>query len=274
MVGLTVYGCEEGKPHCREYIQIQLLESLVIGQEYSVSFWVGHLPRSLQVDNLGACFTVREVSSPNDEPLLFQPQVNAGGFLEPKQGSWVEVSGRFTATQEANYLIIGNFSLDSHTRIKAPFDDHFPFVYYYVDDVRVKKEEPILPLSLPDDDLSKVKLEAGQVFQLKNLFFETDEAELLPRSYTELNKLLQRMRERPEMVIQVIGHTDNRGEQDYNQGLSERRAKAVVDFLLINGISAGRVTYQGFGSSRPVAGNETEEGRQLNRRVEFVVVEM
>jgi outer membrane protein OmpA-like peptidoglycan-associated protein len=76
------------------------------------------------------------------------------------------------------------------------------------------------------------------------------------------------------MIIQINGHTDSRGTDAYNQELSERRARAVVDYLVQNGIDPGRATSRGFGSTRPVADNQTEAGRQLNRRVEFVVVKM
>ena len=129
-----------------------------------------------------------------------------------------------------------------------------------------------LPVPVPEDDLSKLKIETGKVVRLKNIFFETDKADLLPRSYVELNKLLEMMRDNPGMVIEIHGHTDTRGTADYNQGLSERRAAAVTDFLISNGIAAERARYKGFGSTQPVAANNTEEGRQLNRRVEFVIV--
>ena len=75
------------------------------------------------------------------------------------------------------------------------------------------------------------------------------------------------------MVIQINGHTDIRGDNIYNLDLSQRRARAVVEFLYKNDISTERVKYKGYGSNQPIAPNETEEGRQLNRRVEFLILQ-
>jgi len=274
MVGITCYGCEEGKPHCREYVQVQLLEPLIVGQSYEVAFWVNHLPRSLQIDGLGAFFASEKTEIAGEARLPGPPQVSAGEIVRCPDGAWTEISGRFTAATAANYLIIGNFSADQQTRIAMPCSDHLNFAYYYIDDVSVRKVEPILPVPAPVDDLATLKVEEGLVVELKNIFFETDKDELLPRSFIELNKLLALMGRQPSMVIRINGHTDNQGADDYNLELSERRSRAVVDFLLDQGIDPQRVSYRGFGSTRPIADNGTEAGRQLNRRVEFVVLKM
>ena len=171
--------------------------------------------------------------------------------------------------------MLGNFFVDSltstaHTGYSNPLN----YAYYYVDDVLLKKEEPILATPVKADDLTRITLKEGKVITLKNIFFDHDKADLLPRSYLELNKLLQLMRQNPALVIEIIGHTDSVGEFDYNLVLSQRRAKAVIDFLLENGIAFERVHYKGYGSSRPVASNDISEGRQLNRRVEMLIVKM
>ncbi len=274
MAGITLYGCEEGKPHCREFLQVQLIESLVVGQHYYVEFWVSPLPRSLRINNLGAHFSIDKVEAKTDKPLNLPPQVNASGVVKAKAGKWVRVSGHFVAKKPGDYLIIGNFFPDSTTSAQAVTEAPLKFAYYYIDDVLVRKEEPILPVPVPPDDLTRIEMKEGKVIQLKNIFFETDKAELLPRSYVELNKLTSILRQYPAMVIQVQGHTDSRGEDDYNLDLSERRAKAVIDYLHQQGISPERTLFRGFGSSQPVASNQTEEGRQLNRRVEFIILKM
>ena len=74
------------------------------------------------------------------------------------------------------------------------------------------------------------------------------------------------------MVIRINGHTDKLGGHDYNIGLSNRRSKAVADYLIQHGVLPNRVTYKGYGSTSPIADNDTIEGRQLNRRVEFEVI--
>lgn len=272
MAGITVYGCEEGKPHCREYIQVQLLEPLVIGQNYYIEFYVSHLLRSLQVNNIGAYFSEGIVDVKTDVPLEFEPMIYASQVVKADNHRWVKISGTFQATTEADYLILGNFYPDSLTTVQESMKNNLRFGYYYIDDVLLRKMPPILDVPLQPDDLSLIKVEEGGLFQLRNIFFDTDKYELLPRSYVELKKLLHIMEENPTLVIEVRGHTDSRGRDEYNSYLSRKRAQAVVNFLNENGIDPKRTHYVGFGSTQPVADNDTEEGRQQNRRVEFLIL--
>lgn len=273
MTGITVFGCDEGKPHCREYIQIQLAEPLVIGQNYHAEIWVSHLPRSLQSNNLGFHFSEKKISELTDKVLEVEPQVFDIQIADASRYSWVKVSGKFEARIEADYITIGNFFPDSLTTVREISNNSLKFAYYYVEDVLVKKLPPILPIPVSDDDLTKVVLKEGKVVRLKNIFFEFDKAELMPRSFVELRKLLKVMRENPNLVIELHGHTDGIGSDEYNIELSEKRAAAVVDFLKRHQISENRVTSKGFGRSLPIADNETEEGRSLNRRVEFLIIQ-
>lgn len=80
------------------------------------------------------------------------------------------------------------------------------------------------------------------------------------------------MQDNPSLAIEICGHTDNTGEDEYNQALSEKRAKSVSDFLTQRGINASRTRFKGCGSTQPVATNSTASGRQLNRRVEFIIL--
>jgi len=86
-----------------------------------------------------------------------------------------------------------------------------------------------------------------------------------------MNKIIDVMKKYAKMRLEIHGHTDNVGEDEYNMKLSERRASAVVSYLIQNGISSSRLEYKGFGSSKPIASNETEEGQQENRRVEVYI---
>ncbi len=107
---------------------------------------------------------------------------------------------------------------------------------------------------------------------LKNVFFETKKADLLRESLVELNKLKLLLQENPTMRIDIRGHTDNVGADTDNQILSEKRAKAVRDFLVLNGIAAERLTYKGLGETQPIDSNDTEGGRAANRRTDFVIL--
>jgi len=108
---------------------------------------------------------------------------------------------------------------------------------------------------------------------LRNVFFDTGSADLRPESFTELNRLKQFLEEYPTVKIQLNGHTDNVGSDQDNLTLSDNRAKAVHTFLVENGIVATRMTYRGYGETTPIDTNETDIGRQANRRTEFVIVE-
>jgi OmpA-OmpF porin, OOP family len=123
-------------------------------------------------------------------------------------------------------------------------------------------------------DLFLVPLETGQVIRINNIFFETAKSELKPESFSELNRLVKLMEQNPAMEIALAGHTDNIGSEEANQKLSTDRARSVLDYLVSKGITAGRISSAGFGKSKPVAANETEEGRAINRRVEFTVVKL
>ncbi len=115
------------------------------------------------------------------------------------------------------------------------------------------------------------KFEKDAIFVLNNIFFDYDKYTLRSESDKELNKLLGFMQDNPHMEIELSGHTDSKGSDSYNKALSMNRAKAVVNWLVSHGISAKRLSYKGYGASKPIATNDTDEGRQLNRRVEFKI---
>ncbi|WP_257667546.1 OmpA family protein [Parapedobacter tibetensis] len=119
--------------------------------------------------------------------------------------------------------------------------------------------------------LSRIK--TGSAETLNNVFFEVNRYELLPRSKSDLDNLIGFLNLNKDVRVEIGGHTDDTGSKAYNQTLSENRAKAVHDYLIDAGIPAGRLSYKGYGQSQPVAGNDTEEGRQLNRRTDFKIIE-
>ena len=162
-IGLTAYGCEEGKPHCREYIQIQLKEALVVGQKYHFEFWVSNLPKSLRINRLGAYFSMEEFQLIEDQTIQVQPQIEATQIISTGYGQWTRISAEFKATEEASYLLIGNFYSDQETQVQQPKSDAFNYAYYYIDDVLLKKVKPILKVPIKPDDLSKTPIEAGKI---------------------------------------------------------------------------------------------------------------
>jgi outer membrane protein OmpA-like peptidoglycan-associated protein len=119
-----------------------------------------------------------------------------------------------------------------------------------------------------------VPIEKGITVELKNIFFDRKMATLQPASYAELRRLVQLMNDNPSLKIQISGHTDAMGKDADNLTLSNDRAQSVRTYLINEGsIDASRLKAVGYGETKPVATNDTEEGRALNRRVELTILE-
>jgi outer membrane protein OmpA-like peptidoglycan-associated protein len=154
---------------------------------------------------------------------------------------------------------------NSHYALNAT-KDHYLF---YSDNIEIDGEySKITPY---EKDVALKRLELGESIILKNIFFDTDKSDLKPESETELSRILVLMQQNIQMKVEIGGHTDNVGSRDHNAILSERRAKAVFDYLTSKGINAGRMTYKGYGFDKPIVSNDTEENRALNRRTEFTI---
>lgn len=272
MAGITLYGCDIGKPHCREYIQIKLREPLVINQTYTFEFWVASILKGLYINNLGVVFNDKMTNIITDERLNMKTTILFDKVIVPPVGGWIKLTAKFIATTESEWLIIGNFFDDAGTQTEgiSPLN----FAYYYIDDVSLRKNDPILQQPIKDADITKVKLEVGKIIVLKNIYFDNDKSNLQASSNLELEKLLSIMRENPSLEIEIVGHTDMIGTAEYNMELSKKRARQVVEYLLANDIEARRMHFSGRGATQPIAPNDIEESRQKNRRVEFVILKI
>ncbi len=122
-------------------------------------------------------------------------------------------------------------------------------------------------------DILLSKVSVGSKIVLNNIFFDFNKATLRPESVSELNRVVKMMNDMPTLRIEISGHTDNVGSRSYNKRLSEKRAKAVVDYLVDKGIDKSRLAFAGYGFAQPIASNDTPLGRQKNRRTEFKVLE-
>lgn len=121
-------------------------------------------------------------------------------------------------------------------------------------------------------EIKLIPIETGAVVRLNNIFFDTGKSELRPESSPELDRMVTTLNENPKLVIELAGHTDNVGGNEFNLKLSQDRADAVREYFIGKGIEPDRVASKGYGETRPVAANDTDDGRQRNRRVEFVIV--
>ena len=225
------------------------------------TIWIGIISLGLALDTNSIA---QELEPSMTEAVLKVTIIDeAGGG---SQGDTVWFNGR---NKGGSYLgvsdEIGKFS------IKIPNDETY--------DASYKDRNGNLmsaPIELPGNQLLlinwELKYELPRTYTLDNVFFDTGKSTLRPSSSGELNELVEVLEYNKSMVIEISGHTDNVGDVEVNQRLSESRAKAVRAYLLKKGISGERVKAVGHGESQPIASNDTEEGKQKNRRTEVRIL--
>ena len=124
------------------------------------------------------------------------------------------------------------------------------------------------------DPIQVAAVEENVTIVLNNIFFDFDKSSLRSESFPELNRIISLMKDKSGMQIEIAGHADATGPESYNLSLSERRARAVVQYLTRQGIDSGRISVVFYGEARPVAPNTTPDGRRRNRRVEFKILKL
>ena len=197
--------------------------------------------------------TVTDVASPQPVPAQIDVVDNATGLTVTTFQTTAAGKYLVNLPSGTNYgLVLHNPDYLAHSEnVNRPPDEGFAEV---VRNIRLQKMEP------------------GSNIVLNNIFFDADQAKLRPESTAELDRLLKLLADTPKLKLQVCGHTDNVGAPDANQSLSERRAQAIVAYLIDHKIKAERLKAAGYGGTIPLTSNATEAGRRLNRRVEFKVV--
>ncbi len=290
MAGIKIYGKGNTPTYWHEYLQAELMEPLEAGRKYIAECWVLRAARSNEAsNNIGILITDVPVSTRDRLPLYITPTVNEEKVVK---GGWHKVSGVFEADGSEKYILIGNFYGDDATRHeKLPEGERGG--YYYIDDVNVRlappdaklsprpnesvppppREVPVQHASSNDVDIHQVEPNVGTRVRLDNVQFEFDRSELVPGSEKELIKLVDLMTDYPFLRVEIEGHTDDEGTEAYNEKLSTARAEAVVNFLVKKDIEKERLTWKGYGESRPLVPNDSEANRAINRRVEFHVLE-
>ena len=289
--GTAYCGIYCSKENYREYLQTELKEPLRKGCRYRVSFWASLADKSpYAVATLGALLTPGRISDTTWNILMdneitelengqkqiistyYKPQVaHPSRFVIIYMDQWNEITGEFTATGGEKYLTIGNFNSFNHSNVVETHAENtvLPGAYYYIDDISV--------VCLDCNDETQVidtvpAPQKGDIVTLRNVLFDTDKSDILPQSYHDLLTLITLLNEHPTMHIELRGHTDNQGTAERNRILSEARAEAVANYLMAHGIDRSRLTWHGFGKSLPVDTNDTPEGRQNNRRVEYRIL--
>lgn len=174
-----------------------------------------------------------------------------------------QIVSKLQTDEDGNYLITLPVGKD------YAFNVHRKGYLFYSQNYNMKN---ISSDSVFNVDIPLEPIEANAKVILKNVFFDTKKTDLKPESITELDNVVRLMNENPNMKILISGFTDNVGKPADNLKLSTGRAVAVVNYLVSKGINNNRLSFKGFGEAKPIATNDTEEGRALNRRTELTVV--
>ncbi len=140
---------------------------------------------------------------------------------------------------------------------------------FYSENFRLKKNKLLKPTH---KDIPLQPIEIGNRVVLRNVFFDVDKFTIKGESKIELKKLAEFLNKNIVLKIEIGGHTDNQGLKSHNQILSEKRAKSVMEWLIINGVKADRLSYKGYADDEPLKENTSEEGRAENRRTEFKII--
>lgn len=287
-----------------EFIQGKLAKPMVPGKTYRISFWtytddslgIRHLNdvfgrstniKPVRCSNFGFYFSKDKIN-PYEHFMLSQldfqvrPQANVEEIVDTK-GEWRKISLTFKAGAPYTYFLFGNFFSDAVTDINMEAEARMRFDeentkpgitffqktkrigYYCFDDFSIVEDT--------GESIEEALLQQKRYTFQSAFLFETGKSDLKPESLPELQNLVVFLKKNTGTRLEIGGHTDNQGGTELNQKLSEARAEAVIHYLVEKGIPANQVSGRGYGATLPVASNETESGRQQNRRVECRVME-
>ncbi|MBX2959421.1 MAG: OmpA family protein [Flavobacteriales bacterium] len=136
----------------------------------------------------------------------------------------------------------------------------------------ISSDEIVIGKAVNTEKVEIKPIEVGEAYKINNINFATNSFEITPKIMLVLNEFIAFLKDNPTVKVAIHGHTDNVGDANQNLALSENRAKEVYNYLILEDIEPSRLSYKGFGSTKPIADNTTEEGKAKNRRTEFVVV--
>ena len=279
VVGIMTYLENSNTDFFREYVQIKLKNTIKPGVKTYVELWAQKDRQARLVsNNIGFYFSQKKFYIESEEVIEKIPQVNHDSIINENEFGWVKIEGSFIPDKPMIYVTIGNFYNNKNTKLKKYKNfrgsSYTPsYAHYLIDDIRIWQEG-----DQPEPKIKKEKFEVNNIkknqpITLENIFFDFDKATLQTVSYVELNKLFTFLQQNPSLKIKIQGHTDNRGNDDYNLKLSTNRAASVFNFLREKGIAVDRLTYVGYGESQPIDTNDTDIGRDKNRRVEFMIID-
>jgi outer membrane protein OmpA-like peptidoglycan-associated protein len=278
----------------REYIQVILSKKLQKGVKYNVSFYINLAEKSdfaiknidfmLSADKLNTTLS-RELSEKQLKKLNIENysiyRIDNTRFYE-NTSSWTLISMNFNAKGSEQFLTIGNFNKNSKTdKLLVSNKNRFNMSYYYIDLISLERTDlpkieneqntEIIQQLLIKEETDKIELNKDYTF--KNVVFDFNSTKISENAQTEIKSIYKFLEQNLDTEILISGHTDNIGTSDFNKELSEKRAKSVADFFVVLGLDKNRISAIGYGNTNPISSNDTEEGRNKNRRVSFKIMQ-
>jgi OmpA-OmpF porin, OOP family len=274
VAGIRLYGCRGNNYiDCREYLVQKLEQPLIKGHYYHFELWTARLPQALACNDLAVYFSDTLLDKRYFLPdLKLKPQIKCKTLPGGRPLYWYKMADTIKADKDYMTVYIGSFVNDKWAIVDKIEEKSFKQSYYLIDDIKLFDLGTTKYKTIPNRPVAP-PYKVNVPFVLKNLFFEFDKETIIPASYPDLDTLAMHLIANPSLKLKISGHTDNVGADKFNQNLSEKRAFEVSKYLQNKGILRERLTAQGFGETQPIADNTSEEGRQLNRRVEFVLIQ-
>lgn len=270
-VGLITWLKNTYMDDYREYLQVKLKKPLVPNKKTYVSIWISKERKAKLVsNNIGFLFSYNKVTKETEGPLEITPQLNCDSIINKDKQQWVQIKRSFIPDKPFRYFTIGNFYGNEKTdtllfKNYTDWKGHPPYAYYLIDDIEIWQDADTLGTYTFNEKI----IEPNKPFELPNILFEFNKAVLDRVSFGELEKLAEFLKKETSLKLNIHGHTDSKGNDDYNLKLSKKRAESVYLFLIKKGVEANRMQFEGFGETKPIS--ETEDDK--NRRVEFFISE-
>lgn len=266
-----------------EYLRVRLTKPLQKGETYCVTLRVRLSEESSLITNLlGVYFHEDRWNIDPYNPVMPKPQIVLKNRWLVYKSGWMTLQCSFVAQGGEEFMHIGSFEPMEGLNVYPTTGNKYQ-CYYLLDNVSVSESETCecnmqTDTPLPADEFNpqdsvRTKPAPGKTWVLEDVYFEIDRSELLDRSFVTLNALVEFLTANPSVHIEIGGHTSNTGSEEHNIALSADRARSVMQYVIRKGIQPQRITAKGYGFNQPIADNNSEEGRTLNRRVQITIIE-
>ncbi|PGH38056.1 MAG: hypothetical protein CRN43_17530 [Candidatus Nephrothrix sp. EaCA] len=260
-----------------EYLQCEFVKPLQKEVTYCVEFYFRYSSYSVYAINWMSCLvTDLRVNVKTGKLIPLSATHEKLYKISDVANDWQHFQFHYRANGGERFIVLGNFV--GNLKIKHERNERLlgksPMLsasaYCYFDDVSVEVSHEQLPPPKPEPPyFTPQAAKPNIIYRLRYVFFDFDKSELKTEAYEELDEVTKLLKRNPSWRLELAGHTDDVGSNAYNLPLSEERARSVGNYIFMTGVSEERMSYLGFGNTKPLENDTTEEARTKNRRVEI-----